>query len=105
MARRKRRSSRRRSSRRRSTRRNKRRGRRARTVFYVIPDPQGGWRVQRGKRRYAWADLKRDAVKVAREAALEVFARGRKSQIVVYKKNGRIQYEHTYRADPRQYVG
>lgn len=83
----------------------RRRKRKNRTIFYVIPDPNGGWRVQRGKQRYAWADMKRDAVEVAREAAHDVYARGRLSQIVVYRRDGRIHYEHTYGKDPRKYVG
>ena len=30
---------------------------------------------------------------------------GRHSQLVIYKKNGRIQTEHTYGADPRRTKG
>lgn len=44
-------------------------------------------------------------MKSARRKAKAEWKKGRKAQIVVYKRNGRIQYEHTYGLDPRHIPG
>jgi hypothetical protein len=107
-----RRSTRRRSSRRRVSRNRRssrrRTSRRKRFILRVKPyhrKETNGWGVVRSGRKtpLSFHKKKSVAVKRARSKAKAQWRKGRKAQIVVYKRNGRIQYEATYGADPRRY--
>ena len=64
-----------------------------------------GWAVVRSGRRtpLSFHRMKSTAVKRARSKAKAQWRKGRKAQIVVYKRNGQIAYEHTYGMDPRRH--
>lgn len=77
---------------------------RKRIVWRVLWD-QGHWEVRRGKNWVCLASTKALALQLAREKARAHHGSGGLSQLVVHGKDGRIQTEHTYGADPRRSKG
>ena len=68
-----------------------------RTVVRVVPDGAGGWKVTQGGQTVSKHRKKSAAIERGRS-----IAKGQKpSQIVIHKKDGKIQTEHTYQSDPR----
>lgn len=111
-----RRTSRRRVSRRRTSRRAVKRNRKTsrrrvsrakRFVLRVKPYHRGetnGWAVVRSGRKtpLSFHTKKSTAVKRAQGKARAMWRKGRKAQIVVHKRDGKIGYERTYGLDPRR---
>lgn len=73
-----------------------------RKVYHVSPD-QGGWMVKAegGSRKLSTHSHKPEAVAAARERAQS----DNLGQVIVHKKDGTIQTEYTYGADPRDIPG
>jgi hypothetical protein len=73
-----------------------------RKVYHVVPGPNG-WLVkeEKNKNPSARADRKADAVKRAKELA----KKAKLGQVIVHKKDGKIQTEYTYGKDPRSTKG
>jgi hemerythrin superfamily protein len=71
-------------------------------VFHVTPASGGGWRAEKEgtQRAVATGDRKDDVVQKARDRA-----RSQKGRLVIHGRNGRIQEERTYGADPRRSRG
>jgi len=69
-----------------------------RSKFHVVPSKKGGWNIKKeGQNRASkHFDRKQDAVKWGREKAKQE----KPSQIIIHKKDGKIQSEHTYKKDP-----
>jgi Uncharacterized protein conserved in bacteria (DUF2188) len=65
-----------------------------RTTFRVAPQPEGGWMVEAGRAGQVSSvhRIKDEAVKSARKLAKA----NEPSQVLVYKKDGTVQAEHTY---------
>ena len=55
--------------------------------------------------RVKYTELKQDAVRMGREVASRLRASGHLTQLVVHKRDGRIQFENTYGADPKKTKG
>ena len=70
-----------------------------RRVFHVSPEREGGWTVDGPGMRGRCFERKTEAVTQARRQA----RKGGLGQIVIHTKTGRIQEEHTYGKDPREY--
>ena len=69
-----------------------------RVKYHVTPDGNGGWNVKRenSSRSSGNFENKNDAVQKAKE-----FAKNKPlGQIIIHKKDGKIQTEHTYNKDP-----
>jgi len=73
-----------------------------RFVLHIVPNANG-WEVKRqGSGETEWlVDNKDNAVNHAREMAKA----NQPSQIVIHTRDGRIETEHTYGADPRETPG
>jgi len=71
----------------------------ARAVFHVTPHDDGKWKVERegGGHEGSTYENKDDAVRHAKEAA----QLGPLGQVIVHGRDGRIEFENTYGADPR----
>ena len=71
-------------------------------VFHVTPASGGGWRAEKegAQRAVATGDRKDVVVQKARDRA-----RSQKGRLVIHGRNGRIQEERTYGADPRRTRG
>ena len=69
-----------------------------RKVYHVTPDPGMGWNVKKenAERASGHFENKADAISRAKELAKS----GPLGQIKIHKKDGTIQTEHTYGADP-----
>ena len=67
-----------------------------RQVIRVVPNGSGGWDVQDGKRVVSHHRKKETAVDRGRSEA----KKQKPSELVIHKKNGKIQTEHTYEQDP-----
>ena len=82
-----------------------------RVVYRVLPDAEHGWRVERDGALWrnalvGWGSKKETLLLIARREARHVWEQhGIHTQLVVHKKNGQIQTEHTYGADPRRSKG
>lgn len=64
------------------------------------------WTIRRAPGYVEFYATKRQAVGDARILAREDWrANKRLGQVVVYGKNGRVLFEHTYGRDPRRYPG
>lgn len=76
---------------------------RQRQVFHVVPQDQGKWRVEPEGRRQTGQmyEDKEEAVRQATEQAKTAET----GQIIVHGRDGQIQYERTYRDDPRERKG
>jgi predicted transcriptional regulator len=75
-----------------------------RKVWRVRPVKEGGWRVQEPDGESRSFPLKPLAVAFAKAAALIAWTRHKeRAQVVVHKKDGKIQYESTYGLDPKRY--
>ncbi|MBA3738859.1 MAG: DUF2188 domain-containing protein [Actinobacteria bacterium] len=74
-----------------------------RLTYHVAPRKAGGWevRAERAKRPSSAHDSKEEAVKRGRQLA----QRQRLGQLIVHKRDGSIQTEHTYGEDPRRSKG
>lgn len=74
-----------------------------RKVYHVVPAPEKGWLVkeEKNKNPSARTDKKSDAVKRAKELA----KKAKLGQVIVHKKDGRIQTEYTYGNDPKKTEG
>ena len=69
-----------------------------RKTYHVTADGDGGWRVKAtgGARASSTHENKTDAVQSAKD-----LAKGQPlGQIVIHRKDGQIQTEHTYGKDP-----
>lgn len=67
----------------------------ARTVIHVVPN-KGNWSVKKGSQVISNHRKKENAVQSGTTTAKK---KGN-SQVVIHKKNGQIQTEHTYGNDP-----
>jgi uncharacterized protein YdaT len=69
-----------------------------RKVYHVTHNGDKGWKVKRegAARASDYFDNKSDAVERGRELAQS----GDKGQIIIHKKDGSFQTEHTYKNDP-----
>jgi len=74
-----------------------------REKFRVLPHKSGDWAVKRegADRASSIHDQKEDAIERAKELAKDAPL----GQIIIHKKDGTIQTEHTYRKDPEKYPG
>ncbi len=70
----------------------------ARKVYHISPRQEGGWQVkaEKASRASNIEKTKAEAVEKAKELAKAVT----EGQIIIHKKNGTIQTEHTYHNDP-----
>lgn len=67
-----------------------------------------GWvlRTPKGTDIHSPSGLKRVAVSMGRRLArMRWEDRGILTQLVIYGRNGRVQFEHTYGRDPERFVG
>lgn len=73
-----------------------------RQVYHVVP-AENGWEVKKegNKRASAKARLKADAVSEAKRLA----KKAKLGQVIIHKKDGKIQTEYTYGEDPRETKG
>lgn len=73
-----------------------------RQVYHVVP-AENGWEVKKegNKRPSAKARLKVDAIKRAKKLAKNA----KLGQVIIHKRNGKIQTEYTYGDDPRKTKG
>lgn len=73
-----------------------------RVVYHVVPGPNG-WLVKKEKNKNpsAKAEKKTEAVAKAKELA----KKAKLGQVIVHKKDGKIQTEYTYGEDPRTSKG
>ena len=73
-----------------------------RQVYHVVP-AEKGWEVKKegNKRPSAKTKLKVDAIARAKELA----KKGKLGQVIIHKKDGKIQTEYTYGEDPRESKG
>lgn len=72
-----------------------------RTVFYVVPDGNGGWNVKREGNSKVLKNFrnKDQAIEHARQLAYD----SRPSQVKVQRADGQFQVEWTYDDDPVRY--
>jgi len=70
-----------------------------REVYHVVPNPKGGWFVKREKVEQPVAEWpnKRQAIGIAKKLA----KRAELGQVIIHKRDGKIQREYTYGKDPR----
>jgi hypothetical protein len=70
----------------------------SRKRIWVSPDGEGGWNVktQGAKKAAGNFDDKIDAIDKAKDIAKNA----PKGQVIIQKKDGTIQTEHTYKKDP-----
>lgn len=74
-----------------------------RTVYEVLPHPEGHWQV---KRREAARAASRHGTKDDAVREGQRLCRHREpSQLVIKTSNGRIEQEYTYGSDPRHIPG
>lgn len=66
-----------------------------RSKVHVVPN-DGGWKVTKGGKTVSEHRKKEPAVDRGRDEAKE----SGKSQLIIHKKDGTIQTEHTYGDDP-----
>lgn len=77
-----------------------------RVVFRVTFDSSSGfWVIRRAGETVDYHKRKVAAVLLGRQLARQEWKAGRKSQLVVHGKSGRIQFEWTYGADPERSRG
>ena len=78
-----------------------------RQVFNVQYDRKaGGWKVeQQGGGTVARAETKASAVDEGRRIGNDILGAGGVAQLRIKGRDGRIQAEHTYGADPRRARG
>lgn len=74
-----------------------------RVTYHVVPKESGGWQLKKegAKRAVQSFDRKAEAVAFGKDKA-KSHALG---QLIVHKKDGTIQTEYTYGADPRKTKG
>jgi len=72
-----------------------------REKIHVVPHERGDWAVKRegADRASSIHNQKEDAVERAKELAKDAPL----GQIIIHKKDGTIQTEHTYGKDPEKY--
>ncbi|SPD71991.1 conserved hypothetical protein [uncultured Desulfobacterium sp.] len=69
-----------------------------RRVYHVTPDQNKGWKVKRegAARASDCFENKGDAIQRGKELAKSAS----EGQIIIHRRDGRIQTEHTYKNDP-----
>lgn len=69
-----------------------------RKIYHVTPDQNKGWKVKKegASRASDYFDNKDDAIQRGKELA----KRGGEAQIIIHKKDGTFQTEHTFQNDP-----
>jgi len=69
----------------------------ARKTQHVVPNPSGGWSVKKGGAQKATKTFitKKEAEYFGRE-----LAKNQKAELVVHKKDGKIQNPNSYGRDP-----
>ena len=67
-----------------------------RTIFRVMPNSQGGWKVEQGNRTISNHRKKSTAIQSGRQTA----KKQQPSQLIIHGSDGKIQTEHTYENDP-----
>jgi hypothetical protein len=69
----------------------------ARKTHHVVPNPKGGWSVKKGgsSRASKTFDTKKDATDYGRQVS-----KNQNSELVVHKKDGRIQTSNSHGKDP-----
>lgn len=74
-----------------------------RAVFHIIVVKDKGWAVKKKgvKKPVKSFTSKVNAVKAGKRLAKHT----RLGQLIVHKKNGKIQTEYTYKKDPKRYKG
>lgn len=77
-----------------------------RKVLRIEPSQNSGWRLSvPGETAYRVFDKKEYAVATGRNLCRDILENGGLAQLVVHKKNGKIQTEYTYGKDPRKSKG
>jgi hypothetical protein len=68
-----------------------------RKTHHVVPNPEGGWKVKKGggTKSSGNFDRKEDAVEYAKGVA-----KNQRSELVIHKKDGKIQNPNSYGNDP-----
>ena len=69
-----------------------------RNVYHITPSPDKGWKVKKegADRASGYFGNKSDAI----DRGKELSKSGAEGQIIIHKKDGKIQTEHTYKNDP-----
>lgn len=75
----------------------------SRTVYHVVPRTRGQWGVK--KENAEKASTTEDSKQEAIDSAKELAKKNKPSQIIIHKKDGSFQTEHTYGSDPERYKG
>lgn len=70
----------------------------ARKVYHVSPRPEGGWQVKAENASRA-SNVQKTKVEAV-EQAKELAKGAPEGQVIIHKKDGTIQTEHTYHNDP-----
>lgn len=74
----------------------------AKGTHHVVPDPQGGWKVERGgsQRASSRHDTKQEAVRAGREVS-----RNQGTELKIHNKDGVISQSDSHGNDPRNIPG
>lgn len=74
----------------------------AKGTHHVVPDPNGGWKVERGgsERASSHHDTKQEAVQAGREVS-----RNQGTELKIHNKDGRISQSDSHGNDPRNIPG
>lgn len=69
-----------------------------RKKYHITPNKPGGWKIKRqgGSKASKLFDTKEKALEGGRKIAKSE----QPSQLIIHKKDGTIQTEHTYKKDP-----
>ena len=69
---------------------------------HVVPNPKGGWDIERdgAERASAHCPTKAEAVDLARD-----ISRNQKTELVIHNKDGRISQKDSHGNDPRDIKG
>jgi hypothetical protein len=75
-----------------------------RKTYHVTPHPDGGWQVKLAgaDRARSKHTTKKEAVAKAKHYCKAIYEN---SQVIVHKKDGKIETEYTYGDDPRRTKG
>lgn len=74
-----------------------------RKKYHITPNKTGGWKIkgQGSAKASKLSKTKEEAIKIGRKIAKSV----QPSQLIIHKKDGKIQTEYTYKNDPRSSKG
>lgn len=69
----------------------------------VEPRPRGKWAVEKSKNKRATSTHRKKSAAVRK--AKRIAKRNKPSELIIKKRNGRIQDKHSYGSDPGRYSG